>query len=117
MKKYLVGISYHEPEALEYWEKGMYEDFESTTGIFINANSKEEAIAWGETIGEELFKKKNPSESRSWKSFKHFCWIEEDWKTSGWEHCFDFFQSVDYGVYPDYEKMGTKAYSEWLKNK
>jgi hypothetical protein len=117
MEKYLVGISYHDPESYESWEKGMLEDYESSTGIFINANSSEEAISWGEIIGEELFKKENPNESRSWKSFEHFCWIEEDWKVSGWEHCFDFFQNVDIGIHPDYEKMGSNAYLKWCRSK
>lgn len=118
MKKYLVGISYHEPEPYQLWEKGIAEDFESSTGIFINANSKEEAIAWGEKIGEDLFKRENPNELKSWRSFGHFCWIEDNWDNSGWKHCFDFFQTVDAGVNPDLEKMGTQAYSDWYeKNK
>jgi len=118
MEKYLVGILYHEPEPYQLWERGITEDFESSTGIFINADSEEKAIAWAENIGEELFKLENPDELKSWKSFSHFCWIEKDWDNSGWNHCFDFFQIVDDGVSPDFEKMGTKAYVKWNeKNK
>ena len=97
------------------WRKGKTEDFESSTGIFINANSKEEAIAWGEKIGVYLFKKENPNELKSWKSFGHSCWVEEDWDRSGWKHCLDLFQIVEAGVIPDLEKMRTQAYSDWYK--
>lgn len=117
MKKHLVGISYHESEHFDSLEKGIYEDYESSTGIFINANSREEALAWGEIVAEELFKKKNPNESQSWMSFGHYCWIEEDWNESSWVHCLDFFQYIDNGIHPDYEIMGIKAYLKWYRNK
>jgi hypothetical protein len=116
MEKYLVGISYHESEHFESLEKGIYEDYESATAIFITANSTEEALAWGEIVAEELFKKKNPNESDSWKSFGHYCWIEEDWKESNWEYCLEFFRNINYGTHPDYEKIGIKAYLKWYRN-
>lgn len=117
MKKYLVGISYHEPESYDSWKKGIIEDYESSTGIFIVANSKNEAISWAEEIGEKLFQKENPNELSSWKSFEYDCWIEHDWEKSGWSHCLDFFQTINYGELPDLNKMGTKAYIEWIENK
>lgn len=117
MENYLVGISYHESEYLDSKEKEVFEDYESSTGIFINAKSSDEAIAWGEIIGDELFKKKNPNESESWMSFGHFCWIEEDLEESSFEPYFDFLQTVDNGSHPDYEKMGIKAYLDWNKNR
>ena len=117
MDKYLVGISYHEPETYKLWKKGLIEDYESSTGIFINANSRNEAIAWGKKIGERLFQKENPKEIKNWNSFGHFCWIEEDWNKSGWKHCFDFLQTVNIGIYPDFDKMGSKAYANWVDKK
>jgi hypothetical protein len=117
MEKYLVGISYHEADYYESSEKEIYEDYESSTGIFITANSPEEAIAWGEIVGDALFKIKNPNETKSWESFGHYCWIEEDWEESSWEHCFDFLQSVDQGTHPAYENMGIEAYLKWRRNK
>jgi len=116
MKKYLVGISYHEPEPYALWGKGVIEDFESSTGIFINAASEEEAIAWAEKIAAKLFAKENPKETMSWESFGHDCWIEDDWEKSGWSHCLDFFQTVDVEQYPLFELMGTRAYSIWSES-
>jgi hypothetical protein len=117
MKKYLVGISYHDPESYGLWLKGYMEDYESSTGIFIWASDKEEALAWGEKIAEALFKIENPDETQSWESFGHFCWIEDDLEKSGWMHCMAFFQTVEVGVFPIIEKMRTQAYVEWCDKK
>ena len=115
MNTYLIGISYHEPEPYRNWLKGLIEEYLSATGILINANSEEDAIAWGEQIGQKLFQMENPKESFDWKSFEHFCWVEQNWKASGWNHCLDFFQTVDYGNYPDLKKMGTEAFVQWCE--
>jgi hypothetical protein len=98
------------------WSNGVIEDFESSTGIFIQSDSEEEAISWAEKIGDKLFKKENPNETKDWKSFGHFCWIENDWNKSNWSHCLDFFQNVQVGQFPDFDNMGTKAYEKWVKN-
>ena len=116
MTKYLVGISYHEPETYKMWENGVIDDYESSAGIFIQSDSEEEAISWAEKIGDRLFKRENPNETKDWKSFGHFCWIENDWNKSGWSHCLDFFQNVQVGQFTDFDNMGTTAYKRWIKN-
>lgn len=116
MKKFLIGISYHEPETYKIWEDGIIEDYESSTGIFIQADSEKKAISWAEKIGDKLFKIVNPQETKDWKSFGHFCWVEKDWDKSGWSHCLDFFQDVKIGQFPDFDKMGTTAYKKWIKS-
>jgi len=115
MTKYFVGISYHDSETYGMWEKGVIEDFESSTGIFILANSESDALSWAEEIGEKLFAKENPSETKDWKNFEHFCWIEKNLNKSGWSHCLDFFQIVKVGHFPDFKKMGSGAYERWNK--
>jgi hypothetical protein len=55
LKKYLVGIVYHDPESWKCWKSGIIEDYESSTGVFIIAGSEQDAIQWGEKIAEKLF--------------------------------------------------------------
>ena len=117
MTKYLVRISYHEPETYKMWENGIIEDYESLTGIFIQSDSKEEAISWAEKISHKLFKMENPNETEDWKSFGHFCWIENNLDKCGWLHCLDFFQDVKVGQFPDYEGMGSAAYQKWIDSR
>ncbi len=113
LTKYLVGMEYHYFEDYERWEKGIMEDYEASTGIFIEAKTKEEAISWAENIAEKLFRIENPRETRNWKSFGHSCWVAEDLKNCGWAHYFDFLQNVKVGQYPDFENMGLAAYERW----
>ena len=113
MNKYLVGLVYHDPYGYAMWNAGHIEDYESTTGIFINAENEADAIAWGEQIAQRLFESTNPAETMPWKSFDYHCWIEKDWQKSSWNHCFDFFQNVNFGEWPDIRNMGTDAYVQW----
>lgn len=48
--EYLVIFQYHEPEPLQLFERGVIEDYESTTGVFITAASEEEALNWCKAI-------------------------------------------------------------------
>jgi hypothetical protein len=48
MRQYLIGMMFHEPEPFAQWNRGLNEDYESSTGLFIEAPSALEAIAWGE---------------------------------------------------------------------
>lgn len=107
---------YHEPDSYALWKKGVIEDYESSTGIFIYADSESDAINWGEKIAEQLFIMRNPDEPNSWKSFSYDCWIEDE-DGSGWSHAFDFFQKVKFGEMPDFGLMGTEAYKEWSDKK
>jgi hypothetical protein len=115
MNRYLVGFNYHEPEAYDLYRKGVAEDFESSTGIFITAESSEKAISWGEQIAVALLKVVNSDESLNWKEMGYHAWIEKDEAKSSWRHCFSFFQTVKTGEMPNFRKMGTNAYLEWAK--
>jgi hypothetical protein len=37
MNKFLIGFTYHEPESWELFQKGIIEDCESSTGVYITA--------------------------------------------------------------------------------
>lgn len=115
MPTYLVGILYHEPEGFALWKKGIVEDYESSTGLFIEAENPAEAISWAEGTADALFRKANPDETSTWKDFKYHTWIEESPEKSAWKHCLSFFQNIKVGEWPDFDNMGTVAYAQWAK--
>lgn len=110
---YLVGIMFHEPEPFALWNRGVIEDYESSTGIFIDAASRDEAIAWGEIIGQAVLRKLNSNDGLDWKGFGYSAWIEDSIQESGWSHCLTFFQRVKVGEMPDLSKMSADAYKQW----
>ena len=115
MSRYLVGIMFHEPEPYALWNRGIIEDYESSTGLFVSANTREEAISWGEVVGQLLLRRLNNDPDLNWADCGYSCWIEDDVESSEWSHCKDFFQSVDVGVVPNLDEMGTAAYERWME--
>jgi hypothetical protein len=113
MPEHLIGIMYHEPEPFAQWNRGLIEDYESSTGLFIEADSESDALAWGEQVGQALLRRVNQDETLDWKAFKYFCWVERSPKTSCWSHCLAFFLRVRFGEMPNLEDMGTTAYCTW----
>ena len=112
MPEYLVGICYHEPEPLAQWRRGLIEDYESSTGLWVIADTPERAVAWGERVGEALHRRVNNDPIADWSS-AYSCWLEESPAASGWAYCLDFFQHVRVGEMPALERMGTEAYNRW----
>ncbi|WP_244134837.1 hypothetical protein [Burkholderia gladioli] len=43
-REFLVIFQYHEPEPRQLFERGVVEDYESTTGVFIVADSADDAL-------------------------------------------------------------------------
>lgn len=115
MTTYLVGMLYHEPESWALYQAGVMEDCESSTGIFIDAYSLEEAVAWGEKIAETLLRKSNNDETLDWKGLGYFCWVEAEPNTSNWKHCLSFFQRISLGEWSDFDALGTFAYEKWAE--
>jgi hypothetical protein len=115
MAEFLIGFSYHEPEPYALWNRGVIEDYESSTGVFIEASSPDEALEWAERIAEALLRKCNSDESLKWADWQYQCWIEEKPEESDWKHCLAFFQRVRSGEWPDLEKMDTPAYAAWME--
>ena len=64
MPEYLVGFSYHEPESYALWQRDITEDFESSTGLWITADTPAEAIAWGKRVAEGATSPRQPRPSR-----------------------------------------------------
>jgi len=113
MTEYLIGIMFHEPEAWKLWSKGIIEDYESSTGLYVEADSLQEAMSWAETVGEKLLKYVNEDDSLNYKELGYYCWHEPNIEESGWSHCLGHFQHVKAGEMPVLENMSTKAYEKW----
>jgi hypothetical protein len=113
MQEYLIGFTYHEPEPFSLWQRGVIEDYESSTGLWINADTPADAIAWAERVAEALHREVNGEDCPAWKEADHWCWIEENPATCSWRHCLDFFQRVHVGEMPPLKLMGSEAYGRW----
>ncbi|MBO0699183.1 MAG: hypothetical protein J2P46_12375 [Zavarzinella sp.] len=117
MPEYLVGFSYHEPEPYALWQRGVIEDFESGTGLWVTADTPAGAVAWGERVAEALHRRVNNDPTADWAGAGHSCWVEESPAASGWAHCLDFFQRVRAGQMPPLDRMGTDAYVRWRERR
>jgi hypothetical protein len=111
--EYLVLFHYHEPEPRQLFERGVIEDYESTTGVFVNAETENDALTWGEAIAQELLRHCNDDKSLDWNGLGYSCWIESNPGESSWSHCLGFFQHVQIGEMPNIEAMDTTAYVSW----
>lgn len=89
--EYLVIFQYREPEPLQLFERGVAEDYESTTGVFINAESDEEALIWSGAIAQERLRYCNGDRSLDWKYMGYTNWIESNPEKLPWSHCLSFF--------------------------
>lgn len=116
MTKFLIGFTYHEPERWALFQKGIIEDCESSTGIYVEAATAGEAIAWAERIAEELLRASNSDHNLDWKSLGYECWVVDDPINSDWSHCLAYFQSVEIGAFPDFVNMGASAYGKWAED-
>lgn len=114
MNKYFYCFGYEDKFEIET-NKSTGTDFESSTGVYIFAETEEDALIWGNEVSEQFFKLVHDDINLSWKKFNYAYWIEYDLKNSGWEHCLEFFPEVKCGLLPDLSLMTTEAYVEWCK--
>lgn len=117
MPDYLVGFTFHDPESYALWQRGVIEDYESSTGLWVTADTAGEAMAWGERVGEALHRQVNGDASADWIGAGHYCWVEDSPAASGWAHCLNFFQRVRIGEIPPLDRMGTEAYTRWQEHR
>jgi hypothetical protein len=113
MPDFLVGFSFHEPEPFSQWQRGLIEDYESSTGLWVTANTGEEAIIWGQQVAEVLHRYVNDNPSADWRADGHSCWLEESPAESCWKHCLSYFQRVRVGEMPPLDQMDTESYIRW----
>jgi hypothetical protein len=117
MPEYLVGISYQEPEPFAQWQRGLIEDYGSSTGLWVAAETPAEAVARGERVGEALHRRVNGDPAADWAAAGHWCWLEKSPEASGWGHCLEFFPRVRVGELPPLDQMGTEAYNRWRERR
>lgn len=71
MPEYLVGFTYHEPKWYALWKRGVIEDFESGTGLWVTAGTPADAIAWAERVAEALHRLVNADPAADWRQAEH----------------------------------------------
>jgi hypothetical protein len=59
MPEYLVGFSFHEPVPYALWQRGVIEDFESSTGLWVLAGTPAVALAWAEQVAVAVHRRVN----------------------------------------------------------
>src|SRR4051794_6126823 len=111
MSTFLVGISWYDPEEVAAYKRvGLDDDVSCSTGIFIDADTGDGALSWGNSVAnkymEFLFSGKNYAP----EALDVFSWVEANPEKSSWNHCLPFFQRVSVGQYPDFHKMTAEAY-------
>lgn len=113
MNEYLIALQYHYPENYELWEKGITEDYEASTGLFVLAPSLEDALEWAAVVATELLNHVNKREDLTMSDFQHQCWLIPEPENSAWAHCLSFFQRVKVGEMPNVSLMTVQAYKKW----
>jgi hypothetical protein len=113
MNEYLVGLMYHYPDTYELWNKGIVEDYEASTGLFITASSVAEALDWGAVVAERLLNHVHGTADMKLEQFDHGCWHEATPSNCHWSHCLDFFQHVACNQMPELDHMTTDSFVKW----
>jgi hypothetical protein len=116
MTAFLVALSWCDPEEVAACKRGgLDDDPRCSTGIFIEASTGDEALAWGKAVADKymefLFREKKYAP----EALELFCWIKPDPRGSSWKHCLEFFPRVSVGQFPEFHRMTTEAYSQWCK--
>ena len=118
MKSYLFAFGWEDIEEAKVY-KSLGCDFEAgcSTGIFIEAANKDQAISWGVKVAEKYLNYIYKGKNYSLEELDFSYWIEDEPKKSDWKHCLDFFQRIKTGVCPDFSKMTAEAYRDWCVEK
>jgi hypothetical protein len=114
MPTFLYGFGYEQKDEMDH-NRATGSDFESSTGVFIDAPSEADALAWGCEISEAFMRYAHGNPSVSWRALRYAHWIEPDPESCSWKHCLSFFPKVRVGEFPDFARMTTQAYVDWSK--
>lgn len=93
MPEFLYGFGYEQKDEMEY-NRRTDSDFESSTGVFIDAATEAESREWGREIAEAFVHYAHDDPSISWRAIGYADWIEQDPESSSWKHCLLFFPRV-----------------------
>ena len=110
MAEYLVGISFRVPKSLD-WSRGFIPNPECVASLYVEASSREAALAWGEQIGWALCRDANDAESPDEQAHGCRSWLYADYpggdeSVRGRES----FQRVRDGVWPVLERVRPDLY-------
>ena len=108
MNEYLIGMVYHYPEDYELWKKGVMEDYEATTAIYVAAENEGAALAWGYQVATALLNFTNKTEGLTLEQFQHDCWHIEEPSKDDWSKMLETFPHVKYGEMPILSEMVIK---------
>jgi hypothetical protein len=114
MPTFLYGFGYEDKIDMEV-NRRLGTDYESSTGVFIDAASEEGVLEWGREISEAFLRYEHDDPSISWRAIGYAHWIESDPPSCDWKHCLSFFQRVRVGEFPDFSRMTTEAYYDWCR--
>ena len=115
MNKYLVSFSYHDVSDWILSDITKEPIQNRSTAVFIRAPDEASALKWGQEIASRFMEITNEGKLDSWASCGHTCWVEKDVVSAGWEGAESFLQDIRIGEEPDYERLTTEAYMDWLE--
>jgi hypothetical protein len=105
--KYLYIFGYQTPEQLAHAAEDEHAD-ESSEAIFIEAESAEQALAWGREISEEYVRLLFREDVIDWKSKNFAHWVESDPQAEYPQDILDNIPVVPYGQHPDFQLLGNR---------
>ncbi len=114
MCEYLIGFTYHYPADFQLWQRGVIEDFESSTAVFVTATSLSDALQWASVVATRLLNHVHQTNDLNMHQFGHHCWHEVGPATGTWPHSMSFFQHVEFGEMPVLDRMTKEVYSNWM---
>jgi hypothetical protein len=109
--EYLVGISFRVPKSLD-WSRGLIPDPHLVASLYVEADSREAALAWGERIGLALSRDANNGEPPGEQALGSRSWLYADYP--GEEESFrgrESLQHVADGVWPVLELLKPEVYA------
>jgi hypothetical protein len=106
--KYLYIFGYQTPEQLARAAEDEHTE-EASEAVFIEAESAEQALAWGRQISEEYVRSLFGDLVIDWKSKNFAHWVEEDPQNEYPKDILENIPVVSYGQHPDFKILGKRS--------
>ncbi|MGL1935433.1 MAG: hypothetical protein OCD01_10445 [Fibrobacterales bacterium] len=97
---YLIGFLYHQPRTMNLFNAGMLNEYESSSGFYVSASSKENAFEWGEKVAEKIFQDLNNDPTLTLKKSGYHAWVIDVPEQSSWRNKLETFPKIDIGEFP-----------------
>jgi hypothetical protein len=105
MAKFLYVFAYQTPAQIKAAAAGAYAE-EASAAMFIEADSAEKALEWGEQISEDFLKRLFPEGDISWKRQNYAHWIEAKPQEEYPADLLETLPVVACGVRPEFINLG-----------